>query len=214
MPIVAPWAISEPLSSDGRVNLNCQLVPFTYIKRETSLHGVFRSTKIPARSTPTTTSRLHLDAEETLKGFRKRFSDHGGCFKTASELCEMFLIPEGATLAGMEEGNPDSWWWRGYLATGDNLREQPYGHIYPRITSRSNTFAVHYRVQVLGGGQSDPLVWSERPDGIIREQRGFSVIERYIEPGDPTLPDFAKTPNATLDAHYKFRIRPQQTFRQ
>jgi hypothetical protein len=31
MPVVEPYAISEPLSVAGRVNLNYQIVPFTNI---------------------------------------------------------------------------------------------------------------------------------------------------------------------------------------
>ena len=43
MPVVEPYAISEPLSTGGKVNLNCELVPFLHIERNTALRGVFRS---------------------------------------------------------------------------------------------------------------------------------------------------------------------------
>ncbi|HRJ72970.1 MAG TPA: Verru_Chthon cassette protein A, partial [Terrimicrobiaceae bacterium] len=48
MPVVEPYAISEPLSTAGKVNMNAQIAPFTYITRETALRGVFRSTLITA----------------------------------------------------------------------------------------------------------------------------------------------------------------------
>ena len=40
------------------------------------------------------------------------------------------------------------------------MREDPYGHLYSRVTARSDTFTVHYRVQVLShyaGGASQCL---------------------------------------------------------
>ncbi len=34
MPVVEPYPISEPLSTAGRINMNYQIVPFTYINRD------------------------------------------------------------------------------------------------------------------------------------------------------------------------------------
>lgn len=43
MPIVEPYAISEPFSTAGKVNLNYQMVPFnSYIKRATGLYAVMK----------------------------------------------------------------------------------------------------------------------------------------------------------------------------
>lgn len=42
MPVVEPYAISEPLSSAGKVNMNYQMVPFTHIRRATALHAVMK----------------------------------------------------------------------------------------------------------------------------------------------------------------------------
>lgn len=43
MPVVEPYAISVPFATSGKINMNYQMVPFTYIKRATGLHGVLKS---------------------------------------------------------------------------------------------------------------------------------------------------------------------------
>lgn len=51
MPVVEPYAISEPLSIAGRVNMNYQMMPFPHIRRATALHAVMKGefiTAIPA----------------------------------------------------------------------------------------------------------------------------------------------------------------------
>ncbi len=51
MPVVEPYAISEPLSIAGRVNMNYQMMPFPHIRRATGLHAVMKGeyiTAIPA----------------------------------------------------------------------------------------------------------------------------------------------------------------------
>jgi uncharacterized protein (TIGR02600 family) len=42
MPVVEPYAISEPLSTAGKVNMNYQMVPFTHIRRATAIHAVMK----------------------------------------------------------------------------------------------------------------------------------------------------------------------------
>src|SRR5690606_12660623 len=48
MPIVEPFAISEPFSTAGKVNMNYQIVPFTYLTRSTGLRAVLKSTRMMA----------------------------------------------------------------------------------------------------------------------------------------------------------------------
>ncbi len=216
MPVVEPYAISEPFSTAGKVNLNCQIAPFTYIKRATALHGVLKSVRITAipngamstyKSAYNAVLRKQVDATETLKAFDERFDDpgKGGMFRTASEICDMPLVPAGITLAQFRSG-----WWNGYALTGDNAREVPYGHIYSRVTTKSNSFTVHMRVQVLKkrktSNPSGQNVWNEESDSVAAEYRGSAAIERYVDTGDPSIPDFATQPDATLDQFYKFRI--------
>lgn len=221
MPIVEPFAISEPLSSLGKVNLNYQLAPFSYMTRATALHGVLKSTRICAIPTGASHKgaggmyRLAIDATETLKGFEDRFKDpaKGGAFRSASEICDMYLVPKGSSITQVRDGT----WWNAYGNTGDNAREAPYGQIYARVTTKSNTFTVHARVQTLRkrpGGQDDWDVWREGVDHVSGEQRSSQTIERYVDLADKSLEkvDFAKTPSATLDNYYKFRVIQTKRF--
>jgi hypothetical protein len=88
MPVVEPYAISEPLSTAGKINLNYQIAPFANISRKTGMYAVMKSTKITA--IPSTSSsmladyksasqmrtahagvstRQEIDVDETLKAF-------------------------------------------------------------------------------------------------------------------------------------------------
>jgi hypothetical protein len=151
--------------------------------------------------------RNPVDVPETLKAFDERFNDptKGGMFRSASEICDMQLVPAGATLASVRGG-----WWKDYALTGDNAREIPYGQIYSRVTTKSNSFTVHMRVQVLkkkkSASPSSDSIWDENSDSVTAEYRGATEIERYVDTSDPTLPDFATSPDAVLDRFYKFRI--------
>jgi len=48
--------------------------------------------------------------------------------------------------------------------------------------------------------------WAEEPSRIASEYRGSTLIERYIDPNDLNLPDFATSSASTLDDYYKFRV--------
>lgn len=116
MPVVEPYAISEPFSTAGKVNLNWQIAPFSYIKRSTALRGVLYPEKIIA--VPTSNAylftlnpdgktgtgswdgshnifnyRYNIDRDATMTLFEKRFTDNAP-FLTASQICEMPLVPK------------------------------------------------------------------------------------------------------------------------
>ena len=219
MPVIEPYAISEPFSTAGKVNLNYQIAPFTYITRSTALRGVLKSTRVMAipntatgykSGAGSTVFRKEIDRDETIAGFEERFGKDStgpftgekGMFRSASEICDMYLVPKGATL-GAVKGK----WWQDYAFTGDNAREFPYSHIYERVTTKSNTYTVHMRVQVLRKRTTtDPATWVEGQDQVASEYRGSSTVERYIDPGDTGLKDFAKDPKLSMDDYYKFRI--------
>jgi uncharacterized protein (TIGR02600 family) len=110
MPVVEPYAISEPFSSAGKVNLNWQIAPFSYIKRSTALRGVLYPEKITAvptlnaylftlnpdgvnTSDDTFNYRYNIDRDATMTLFEDRFSTNG-VFLTASQICEMPLVPK------------------------------------------------------------------------------------------------------------------------
>jgi len=234
MPIVEPYAISEPCSTAGKVNLNYQLAPFTYIHRSTALRGILKSTRVTAiPSTLTsyksgagsTVFRKPIRADDTLRFFEDRFAKKvssgaykgdEGVFRAASEICDMPLVPETATYNAIKDGT----WWRTQQLTGDNARETPYNHIYPRVTTKSNTFTVHVRVQVLKKRKpvagENPVAWNcewnEGKDQVVSEYRGSTTLERYIDPSDPRIPNFITNPNATMDEYYKFRVVSTKRF--
>lgn len=256
MPVVEPYAISEPFSTAGKVNMNFQIAPFTYINRDTALRGVLASTLLTAVpdkwirlyknryyyklsgfsafDTDATSKgswyfRYPIHAGETLKQFQYRF-DQGDIFRSASEICSMFLYPatQPATPTDVKTAlvtdsagstaNIKGWWYNGQggerkSLTGDNMRERPYALLYPLLTTKSNTYTVHFRAQVLKKiPGTDVAQWVENKDVVASEFRGSSLIERYIDPSDPNLPDFATTPDATLDNYYKFRVVSTKKF--
>ncbi len=245
MPVVEPYAISEPFSTAGKVNLNFQIAPFTYITRSTAMRGVMKSTKVMA--IPTKDNALYktvgnkrdyrttINLDETLSnstgtgGFQARFAKtaanpyvgEAGIFRSASEICDMFLVPnanKSAIIASPSFKDMDDnsgGWWKDYKLTGDNVREYPYGHIYPRVTTKSNTYTVHVRVQVLRKVKStDQKGWVEGKDQIVSEHRGSTIVERYVDPSDAALQgvDFATNANASLDDYYRFRTISTKKF--
>lgn len=241
MPVVEPYALSEPFSTAGKVNMNYQLMPFTYIERSTALRAVFKSEKLgvilnddnPAYKSGSTTVEIRREIDvnnegsatkkdteiETLNQFAQKFKD-GNLFKSASEICDLHIVPTGESVARM----PD--YWNRAQLTGDNLRERIYTTLYPRLTTRSNTFTVHYRVQALKEvpvGRTSAAqwaTWNEARDKVLSEIRGSAIIERYVDPNQGAstpanpkghLPDFA-TVDDNLDDYYRFRVVSTQRF--
>ena len=220
MPVVEPYAISEPFSTAGKVNLNYQIAPFRHITRSTAVRAVMKGVQIlgipsadPDRKGGV---RYPIEVEPanggTLVGFENIFS-RGDIFRSASQICDISLVPKnaGATYGGMYS------WWGKNMHTGDNSRELPYGRIYPCVTTKSNVFTVHMRVQVLqkaSGAQANPATWDETKDRVLSEYRGSNIVERYIDASDPTLPDFAASSPAPppLDSYYKFRVVSTKRF--
>jgi len=254
MPVVEPYAISEPFSTAGKINMNYQIVPFTYIVRNTGIDAVMKAVDVTAEATNltlykfditpktgsgianiTNQTRFDIDVDNdagcTLTGFQQRF-DQNDIFRSPSEICGIYLVPNksevqaaGDSTASLAYTTMNSWW-NSYQLTGKNAREAPYAAIYPRLTTKSNDYRVHYRVQVLkqvAAGRGNWATWNEGQDQILGEYRGSTLIERYIDPADPNLSnpnvDFATQfisngPQAgnNLDAFYKFRILDERKF--
>lgn len=237
MPVAEPYAISEPFSTAGKVNLNSRLIPFGAranggIRRETALHGVLRSIRLTAMPEAAVAigapddrvdfqTRFPLDEDETLAAIRERFDESGGAgaYRAAAEICAVDLVPQGTTRAGLSS------FWSDKRVTGSNSREAPYGHILPRLTTKSNTFTVHYTVQSLKRTPSTPEgEWNEDRDVVLGEQRGSFTIERYIDPADPEFNtnthsqnDFAAHAGdanpPTLNRFYRYRVIANKQFR-
>ena len=106
--------------------------------------------------------------------------------------------------------------------TGDNSRERVYATLYPRLTTKSNTFTVHYRVQTLKPALAPNAAtgwnqWREGIDAVTGEFRGSQTIERYVDPNDTNIPDFANPSNTsnsslTLAPYYRFRVISSKQF--
>lgn len=258
MPTVEPYPISDPFSSAGKVNLNYRIAPFDYIRRSTALRGALHPLRVTAVSsgyqngatnnystyklgiasgtqgvnaTPITTNfRLLIDRDQTIKEMDAIYNT-SGCFKSASQICEVFFVPwqitgtptmADPTSSAAVTSNQSTLltWWAspkdGGLGngdlTGDNCREKPYADLYPRITTKSNTYTVHLKVQALRQLprlNGDYTKWNEGRDSIVGEYRGSATIERYLDPADPRIgPNGAPQLNPdtqSLEPLYRFR---------
>jgi uncharacterized protein (TIGR02600 family) len=245
MPVVEPYAISEPFSTAGKINMNYQIAPFTYITRDTGMRAALDAVKITA--VPTSNAYLRnfgpsganlnnkainyrypVDPDATLTLFADRFAKNNP-FISASEICEMFLVPkpENKPSPAAPEApsvNPyqiqpptngtaaailsyvQTFWLSplGGEGTADNLRERPYAALYPRLTTKSNTYTVHLRVQSLKKRPgSDPQTFDQTKDTVTSEYRGSFMIERFLDPNASTF-DITNS-NSTLGP-YKFRV--------
>ncbi len=253
MPVVEPYAISEPLSTGGKVNLNYQILPFRHIHRSSAIRGVFKSEymlTVPNRWTndykvgvgrgtgyhwrdnpyggklESKSLRTIILEDETLAQFEEKFNNSASptIYRSPSEICEVHLVPQeqsvrmkqGGAAASINTYTPslaqmsDGTYWSEHAAVGDNARERPYSNIFGRVTTKSNTFKVHYRAQVLTKAKgSDPGKWDDRVDQVVAEYRGSSVVERYVDPSDPDLPDYARdiyNNPPTIDKFYRYRV--------
>ncbi|WP_050026664.1 Verru_Chthon cassette protein A [Verrucomicrobium sp. BvORR034] len=284
MPIVEPYAISEPFSTAGKVNINYQIVPFTHIRRATGIHAVMKGEIIRAiprddagnylnmpgttKDVTTTDNYMYrqpwtdvstrqvpganmkqwyrsIEVEKragttvtgTLKQFESRFNfteerdytpptAQAGLFRTASQVCEIYLMPKRTSATG--DGNDAtvstdytpqtvSDFWAIRRLTGDNTKEKPYTNIYGKITTQSNTFRVHYRAQVVRKARSvEANRFVPGQDAVLTDYRGSSLIERRIDPGNPDIPDYATSTSPTslrpLDDFYRFRVLEVKRF--
>lgn len=266
MPVCEPYAISEPFSTAGKVNLNYEIAPFRYLRRATALHGVMRSEEplmvpnevskywkiwdhesndhgIPVTSStdpevranwpklvagtgaPFNRLRVPIDVDGpptppgilniqgTLRQAEDRFQIKGDLFRSATEICDLHLVRTGERIGEYLNGSI----WEKNRRTGDNTRERPYTNLYARLTTRSNTFNIHARVQVLQGtGQTDAdwKVWKEDRAKILAEHRGSTIVERYIDPADPNLVDFANAEfkDSVADIAYRTRVISSRRF--
>jgi uncharacterized protein (TIGR02600 family) len=269
MPIVEPYAISEPFSTAGKVNMNYQIVPFTYLTRDTAVRAVLKSTRmiaipqteagvVAAYNTtggspcykigwadppgPSHDYRYTLNPDElvgTLQGFQQRFNS-GDIFRSAAEICSLYLVPQyqvnsasvgsgetvnttipppGDTSYGTPTYATMSTWWKNYTLTGDNAREEPYGQIYPRLTTKSNSYTVHVITQTLKKAPTTSATqFVDGVDQVTSEYRGSYIVQRYLDPNSDSLVEADnKTPGSETDPNsmvgpYKFRVVATKRF--
>ena len=141
--------------------------------------------------------RRSIDLDNTLKQITDRF-DKNKPFISASEICDIPLIPQDLpTVAAMSPhvsagfsastslGSFDSLltaFWDQHKMTGDNSLEKPYSHIYPRLTTRSNSYTVHVRVQSIPqSSRTSSFIVKAAQSQTSGEFRGSFLIERYLD---------------------------------
>jgi uncharacterized protein (TIGR02600 family) len=221
MPIVEPYAISEPFSTGGKINLNYRMAPFSHIERSTAIYSLMKGVQVMAIEPSSASNyktgagsknfRYPIHMGETLKGFEQRFRQ-GEIFVSGTEICELFLVPQSQTSSAAETTFENIVnWWNGSLTatdakdlTGDNIREMPYLYLYPRVTTKSNVFTVHYHVQTLQQARtSDPSGWDEEKDRVLSAQRGSVLLERYLDGNDNKI-DTVMVGGGTSDTWDKF----------
>jgi len=228
MPVVEPYAVSTCMATAGKINLNDQIAPFTYLHRNTALHALLDSLRIPAipvsaattyktSGTPLTSIWNAVDENATIAQIENRFANNSAdAYLSESEICTVPIVPAGLVPPGTSVAATQTAlysYWNGYGntlggLTGDNLRELPYSQLYGRLTTRSNSYTVHVRVQVLQKLPRDPHqgVWNEGVDLVLGDWRGSYEIERYLDPAAP-----APGVGQPLTA-YKFRIISSRRF--
>ena len=174
-----------------------------------------------------TSTRFPVNVDTTLRAFDYKFSQ-GDIFRSASQICDVFLYPTNPAATDqlpsssmVSDVPPDNTaivgWWKGHTMTADNVREDPYNAIYSRITTKSNTFTVHWKVQALKKRLGTSIsTWTENQDIVSAELRGSTLIERYIDPNATNIPDYAKDGLKTappLSNFYKWRVVSENYFR-
>jgi uncharacterized protein (TIGR02600 family) len=224
MPVVEPYAVSTRFATAGKINLNDQIAPFTYLHRNTGFHALLHDLRIPAipanmvlsyktagagiAPAAAGTYWKSVDEDATIAQWESRLAN-GDAYLSESEICAEPLIPltsPATTAAGLDL------FWNGAAGanrlTGDNLRELPYAQLYSRLTTRSDSYTVHVRVQVLQKLPRDPNqnVWNEGTDLVLGDWRGSYEIERYLDPA-------ATAPAAGQPlGPYRFRIVSARRF--
>jgi uncharacterized protein (TIGR02600 family) len=257
MPVVEPYAISDRFSTEGKINMNYQILPFTYIQRNTGLQALLKSELVTAipnlTGTPTVNNvftykastspyqayqfRLPIQMGPTLAQFNNKFAT-GDIFKSASEICDLHMVPGTppstvpagsyadakipttltATSTDAAINTAMTTFWTANALTGENLRERIYTTLYPRLTTKSNTYTVHFRVQALKKTNLSTLgTWTENQDIVTGEYRGSTTIERFIDANNTSIPDYAQNPSSiptekTLDTFYKWRVISNRQF--
>lgn len=149
--------------------------------------------------------RRNIDIENTLRMINGRL-DQNKPFISASEICDVPILPAkmtslSANLNGGNQATTDATvintsdalktfdtalgaFWGSHKLTGDNSLERPYDYLYPRLTTRSNTYTVHVRVQSIQQAKNAPdkAQFIDGRDTVSGEFRGSFIIERYLDP--------------------------------
>lgn len=229
MPIVEPLGGSYALTTRGKINMNYEIFPFSYIRRTQGIRAVMKAEKIMAIPTldggiykpdvgtnviPISKKYRHfLNLSETdgsLRQFKERF-EMGRYFKYPSEICEIYLTPESERWTSDDQAEA---YWNNHLLTGDNTRERPYANIYPRLTTRSNKFKIYIRAQSIQSiaikGEDDQ--WNEETGKILGDYRGSIIVERDFYKNFNKHPDYLDKRSERSESKVFYRLKQRQSF--
>ncbi len=112
MPVVEPYAISEPLSTAGKINMNYQMMPFTHIRRATAMHAVMKGELFAALP-----NADHTRARGTRVGFgpqgrtAPKFQDENKVGASAAEAAARWYRSIAIDRLNDESGGADNAWW-------------------------------------------------------------------------------------------------------
>lgn len=112
MPVVEPYAISEPLSTAGKVNMNYQMMPFTHIRRATAMHAVMKDeifAALPnADHSRSRSTRVGFGPQGTTPPrFHEEVSTGAGPIHAAARWHRSIAIDR----LNSENGTADNAWW-------------------------------------------------------------------------------------------------------
>lgn len=231
MPVIEPYSISEPFSTGGKININYVIAPFGYARgdngnlpgssnarpylyRDSGVRGLLKSTMIGLvknaqpdgghTENPHNVSdrtRYAIDLNKTIEAMDTRLRIKDTLFRSASEICTVDLYPDGLSV-----GTWNTFWTSQFGMTGDNQRERPYSHIYPRVTTKSNVYTVHMRCQAIKKAKgSAPNEFDPEKDSVLGEYRGSATLERFIDPNDEALKDYNDR-RYKVDPYYRYRV--------
>jgi len=176
-----------------------------------------------------------ININETISHMKRRLNSavgvpasQQGLFRTASQICEVHLIPNttrGAEppvvgLQGSALTSTMNTFWNENSITGDNTRERPYTNLYQKVTTRSNTFRVHFLAQTIRKARSlAPNQVDERFDNVTAEYRGSSLLERFLDFTNKTsadYPNYGALPSPfsapSLESQYRYRVLETKQF--
>lgn len=226
-PVLDPEPHSRAFETEGKVNLNHRIYPFTWIRRATALHALLKAETlmaIPDEDSRTYKSgekqdaryRHFIDAAGTIRLWDAAAAEAGRPFLVPSEICAHYLVPEGRNPSrqAMED------FWKTHRLTGDNTKERPYANLYPRLTTRSNVFRVHFIAQSLRKAASAPADrWVTGTDIVAGTVRGSALLRRSLEESSPGIPDYAapapdggKLPAQRMESFMRWSVEDFTTF--
>lgn len=224
-PVLEPEPLSRHLETEGKVNLNHQILPFGHIRRATALHAALKAEAlmaIPNEASATYKTggktsdrfRRHVDARQTLALWERELAAQKRSFLSVGQVCEMPLVPEGLSDGPVSREDMEAFWQRHRL-TGDNSKERPYAHLYNKLTTRSNSYRIHFIAQSLNKPRSaPPKGFKTGRDRVLTTYAGSATLRRRLNTAHPDIPNYQDNPfQKSLERFYAWETGPLERHR-